>query len=318
MSLNLDHDTVTAIVQKVLQEMIHDPRHRQEPRSGLGETVDEVVEKAASAQKRLLSMSLESRAQIIEAVRRAALENNEMLSALAVRETKLGRFEDKVRENVLCATKTPGIEDLRPMAISGDHGLMLLEYAPVGVIGALTPITNPTGTIINNSIGMIAAGNSVVFNPHPGARETSTRLISLLHEAIVSTGGPEGLIGCVRNPSLETAKQIIEHPHIQMLVATGGRNVVDVVLRSGKKAIGAGAGNPPVLVDETANIRNAAISIVNGASINNNIFCTCEKVVIVVHEVADSLMKFMRETGKVYELNSNEAEKVTHLVVTPP
>jgi len=309
-------DVLENLVQRVLEEIRKDRAAGESGFTGLADTVDEVVERAVDAQRRLLALSMERRGRIIEAMRRAALKDNETLSALAVRETKLGRFEDKVRENILCATKTPGIEDLRPEAISGDHGLMLLEYAPVGVIGALTPITNPTGTLINNSIGMIAAGNSVVFNPHPSARETSTRMIEVLHRAIVDAGGPPGLIGGVKQPTLETAKAIIEHPRVNLLVATGGRPVVNVVLRSGKKAIGAGAGNPPVLVDETANVRNAARSIVNGASINNNIFCTCEKEVIVVEEAADSLLKFLQETGKAYLMNREEAERVTQLVVT--
>jgi propionaldehyde dehydrogenase len=141
--------------------------------------------------------------------------------------------------------------------------------------------------------------------------------IKVIHQAILDAGGPPGLISAVREPDLDTAKQVINHPQVNMLVATGGRPVVDVVLRSGKKAIGAGAGNPPVLVDETAHIRKAAKCIVDGASINNNIFCTCEKEVIVVSEVATSLIKFMEETGKAYLLNREEAEKVTHLVVTP-
>ena len=172
---------------------------------------------------------------------------------MAVEETKLGRYEDKVRENILCATKTPGVEDIEPRACSGDHGLMLLEYAPVGLIGALTPITNPTGTLINNSIGMISAGNAVIFNAHPSATRTSYD-----DAADHSSGDRRCRRPCrdwsrpSRNPTLETAKEVIEHPKINMLVATGGKPIVNIVLRSGKKAIGAGAGNPPALVDETA------------------------------------------------------------------
>ena len=236
---------------------------------------------------------------------------------MAVEETKLGRYEDKVRENILCATKTPGVEDIEPYALSGDHGLMLLEYAPVGLIGALTPITNPTGTLINNSIGMISAGNAVMFNAHPSAKKTSTRCYRSFIRPSSMPADLRDWCRRLRNPSLETAKEVIEHPKINMLVATGGRPIVNIVLRSGKKAIGAGAGNPPALVDETAIIRKAAQCIVSGASINNGIFCTCEKEVIVVEEVADALIKFMQETGRVYLLSPEEAEKVTKLVVTP-
>ena len=261
-------------------------------------------------------MTLESRHKIVEAIRAAALANNETMSALAVRESTLGRYEDKLRENILCATKTPGTEDISPQAVTGDHGLMLLEFAPVGVIGALTPITNPTGTLIHNSISMIAAGNAVVFNPHPSATETSALVIGLIHRAIVDAGGPPGLIAAVRQPTLATAKELMEHPKVNMMVVTGGRPVVKAALRSGKKVIGAGAGNPPVLVDETAHLRSAARSIIDGASLNNNIFCTCEKETIVVDEVASSLIKFMTETGRAYLLNREEADRVTELVVT--
>lgn len=311
-----NQEAVNRVIRLVLEELEKECEGQGTESTGLYDTVDEAVQNAVEAQKRLISMTLESRRKIIQAIRKATLDNNETLSALAVRETKLGRYEDKIRENILCATKTPGVEDIQPQALSGDHGLMLLEFAPVGVIGSLTPITNPTGTLIHNAISMIAAGNAVIFNPHPNAKETSAQVIKLFHHAIAQAGGPPGLISSVRNPTLDTAKQIIEHPKINMLVATGGRPVVNAVLRSGKKAIGAGAGNPPALVDETAHLRKAAQCIINGASINNNIFCTSEKEVLVVEEVASSLIKFMQETGRAYLLNREEAERVTNLVVT--
>ena len=317
MTMEFNEEIVASVVEKVIAALNKGASCQSGDFTGLVDTVDEAVNYAEEAQKKLIVMSLRSRDKIIASIRKAVLANNEVMSALAVRETKLGRYEDKVRENILCATKTPGTEDLRPIALTGDDGLTLVEPAPVGVIGALTPITNPTGTLIHNSISMLAAGNSVVFNPHPSARETSTGMLQIIHKAITDAGGPPGLVTGVRQPTLETAKQLIEHPRIRMLVVTGGRPVVNVVLRAGKKAIGAGAGNPPVLVDETANIRKAAQCIVNGASINNNIFCTCEKEVIVVDEVADSLIKFMQETGKAYLLTPVEAERVTKLVVTP-
>jgi propionaldehyde dehydrogenase len=314
-TMSVQADLLTGVVQKVLEELMGLEEANSKGSTGIHDTVDSAVRSAVKAQRQLLSMPLSIRDEMIAAIRKAALDNNEMLSEMAVQESALGRYEDKIRENILCATKTPGTEDIQPFAKSGDAGLMLLEYAPVGVIGALTPITNPTGTLIHNSISMIAAGNAVVFNPHPSATRTSTRMIELLHNAIVEAGGPQNLINGIRNPTLDTAREIIDHPAINMLVATGGRPVVKAVLSSGKKAVGAGAGNPPVLVDETAHIRKAAECIVDGASINNNIFCTCEKEVIVVEEVADSLIKFMQETGKARLLSSQEEEKVTKLVV---
>jgi len=312
-----NQELISTVVKKVLSEIIGEKILEADGQTGIFETIDQAVENAAGAQKRLLALSLVDRDKIIAAVRQATLDNNEKISAMAVEESGLGRYEDKIRENVLCATKTPGTEDIEPRAYSGDNGLTLVEYAPRGVIGALTPITNPTGTVVNNTISMISAGNAVVFNPHPSARQTSAETIRILHRAIVGAGGPSGLIASVEKPDLNSAKQLIEHPKVDMLVATGGRPVVNVVLRSGKKAIGAGAGNPPALVDETANIRRAAASIIDGASINNNIFCTCEKEVIVVNAVADALINFMLETGKAYLPTPEEAERITRLVVTP-
>ena len=315
--MNITPEAIDQVVSIVLDELGREGESFAAPvADGLYDTVDDAVTSAVEGQRRLIAMTLESRHRIIEAIRAAALANNETMSALAVRETTLGRYEDKLRENILCATKTPGTEDISPHAVTGDHGLMLLEFAPVGVIGALSPITNPTGTLIHNSISMIAAGNAVVFNPHPSARQTSALVFAVVHRAIVDAGGPPGLIASVRAPTLATAKELMEHPNVNLLVATGGREVVKAVLRSGKKAIGAGAGNPPALVDETAHVRHAARSIIDGASMNNNIFCTCEKETIAVDEVASSLIKFMQETGRARVLNREEADRVTELVVT--
>jgi len=310
-------ENISAAVKKVLMELVEERTSQGSGPSGIFETIDEAVENAVVAQKRLKQLPLELRKEIIAAIRKAALDGNERLSALAVQETGLGRYEDKVRENILCASKSTGPEDIEPRAYSGDHGLTLVEYAPRGVIGSLTPITNPTGTVIHNAICMISGGNAVVFNCHPSARETSVQTIKVIHRAIVEAGGPPGLIGAVAKPTLDTARELMEHPKVNMLVATGGKPVVNAVLRSGKKAIGAGAGNPPVVVDETANIRRAAACIINGASINNNIFCTSEKEVIVVDAVADALIKFMQETGKAYLLTPEEAGQITEVVVTP-
>lgn len=316
--MDITTETVDQVVNAILQELGQDQTASTTPTNdGLYDTIDEAVLAAVEAQRRLLAMTVESRYRIIDSIRQAVLAENEALAAFAVRETGLGRFEDKVKENILAATKTPGPEDIKPQAITGDHGLMLLEYAPVGVIGALAPITNPTGTLIHNSISMISAGNAVVFNAHPSAKDTNAMLLRIIHRAIVDAGGPVGLVGAVKQPTLDTARQLVEHPKVNMLVATGGRAVVQVVLKSGKKAIGAGAGNPPVLVDETAHLRHAARCIVDGASINNGIFCTCEKETIVVDEVASSLIKFMQETGRAYLLNAEEAQRVTELVITP-
>src|SRR5699024_8597925 len=208
-----------------------------------------------------------------------SLEYAEELANLAVEETGLGNVNDKIAKNQLAANKTPGIEDLQSNSYSGDDGLTIVEQAPFGLIGSITPTTNPGATIINNSISMVAAGNAVVYNPHPSAKGVSLHALKLLNEAIVQAGGPSHVLTSVGNPTIETSQELMNHKDIHALVVTGGGAVVKAAMSTGKKVIAAGPGNPPVVVDETANIKKAAADIVFGASFDNNILCTDEKEV---------------------------------------
>lgn len=236
------------------------------------------------------------------------------MSRMAVEETEIGRVEDKITKNTAAAKYTPGIENLPTEAKTGEHGLSLVEYCPFGVIGAITPTTNPTETIINNSISMIAGGNTVVFSPHPRAVKTSTFLVQLLNKALVEAGAPANMITMVRKPSIEATDEMIANPKVRMLVATGGPGIVKKVLSSGKKAIGAGPGNPPVVVDETANIEKAAKDIVAGSSFDNNVPCIAEKEVFAVDSIFDYLVINMKSAG-AYEIKEHETiEKLWKLV----
>jgi len=266
---------------------------------GIFATVDQAVEAARVAQPRFAALTLKVRAAILEAIRRSMRENGEALARSAWEETGLGRYEDKVVKNRLVTDKTPGLEDLYPAAISGDHGLTLTEPAPFGVIGAITPCTNPTSTIICNTIGMLAAGNSVVFSVHPLAKSCSIQTIVLLNKAIEGAGGPPNVVNGVSTPSIESAQELMKHPGIRVLVVTGGGVVVKAAMASGKRAICAGPGNPPVVVDESADIAKAARDIVLGASTDNNIICTDEKEVLAVARIADPLLFAMGQSGAV-------------------
>jgi propionaldehyde dehydrogenase len=226
----------------------------------------------------------------------------------------MGRVDDKIAKIILAAKKTPGTEDLIPWAKSGDHGLTLVERGPFGVIASITPVTNPVSTIVNNGIGMIAGGNTVVINPHPRAIRVSIETIKLINDAIAKAGGPRHLICTVKEPTIETSQQMMKHPDVRLISATGGPGVVKAALSSGKKAIGAGAGNPPVVVDETADIAKAAHDIVLGASFDNNLPCISEKVAIVVEEVAQKLMDAFKNEN-VYILNDDEARAITEKVI---
>ena len=257
---------------------------------GVFDELDAAIAAAKSAYDQLKQSSLEQRNKIISNIRKKMLLHADDLAKRAHEETGLGRYEDKIVKNKLVTEKTPGPEILYPNAQSGDRGLMLMEPAPYGVIGAITPVTNPTSTIICNTIGMIAAGNSVVFNVHPSAKNVSIYNIQLLNDAIVESGGPANLVTTVTHPTIESAQQMMKHKDIRLLVVTGGVGVVREAMTSGKRAICAGPGNPPVVIDETADIEHAAKNIVSGASMDNNIICVDEKEVFVVSSVVDQLL----------------------------
>ncbi|MFH0882457.1 MAG: aldehyde dehydrogenase family protein [bacterium] len=260
---------------------------------GIFPDVDSAVAAARKAHLALMEMSLEKREEIIASIRAKMLKYGEYLARKAQKETGLGRVEDKVLKNALVTTKTPGTEVLKPTAYTGDRGLTLIELAPYGVIGAITPVTNPTSSIICNTIGMVAAGNGIVFNPHPSAKSVCNENIVLINAAITAAGGPPNLVTGVGNPTIESAQELMKHPGIRLLVVTGGAGVVKAAMASGKRAVCAGPGNPPVVVDETADLDLAAEKIVFGASMDNNIICVDEKEVFVVESVADSLIQKM-------------------------
>ena len=285
--------------------------------NGVFPDIDSAVAAATVAQRELSALPLDTRRRMIDAIRRAVLASNDSLSAEAVAETGLGNVRDKKVKNELAAMKTPGVEDVEPSAYSDEHGLTITERAPYGVIGAITPVTNPIATITSNSIGMIAAGNSVVFNVHPNAKGVSKRLVVLLNDAITQAGGPLNLLCAVSQPTLESAGELMKHSGVALLVVTGGPGVVKAAMASGKKAICAGPGNPPCVVDATADISKAGRDIVAGSSFDNNVVCICEKVVLAVDSITDRLKQEMRANG-AFELSGNQLEAVTRLVIPSP
>lgn len=280
---------------------------------GIFNTIDEAVKATAIAQKQLDRMTLRKRDEMIASIRSMMLEHAYELASDAVSETGLGRVEDKVAKNKLVSEKTPGTEDLYPTARTGDHGLSLFEPAPYGVIGAITPITNPTSTIICNTIGMVAAGNGVVFNVHPGVKNTSIKNINLINQAITKVGAPANLVTGIAEPTIESAQQLMRHPGVRILVITGGGGVVQEAMNSGKRAICAGPGNPPVVVDETADLERAGEFIVKGASFDNNIICVDEKELIAVDSIADQLIQIMTKKGAVL-LDSTRLKQIENLI----
>ncbi len=312
---------IQTIVGRVVDELTAQSgreRAREAPKPfdgrGILEDVNAAVGAAGRSFAEFADIPLATRKDIVAAMRKAALANAELLSRMAVSETALGRYEDKVRKNTLVAAATPGVEDLHPVAFSGDHGLTLVERAPYGVIGSITPSTNPSETIICNAIGMVAGGNAVVFNPHPSARVVSLTAIDILNRAISEAGGPRALLYSVDNPSVASSQELMTHAGVRLLVVTGGPGVVKAAMASGKKVIAAGPGNPPVVVDETADVSAAARDIISGATLDNNIVCIAEKVIIAVKAISTELRRALVDAGAV-ELRGQAADRVTSTVI---
>lgn len=280
-------------------------------------TVDAAVSAATEAQKLFHDLSLNVRKDVIQAMRETSIANAALWGKMAVDETKIGRVEDKTKKNLLCATRTPGVEDLHSHAYTGDKGLTLVEYVPFGVVAAVTPSNNPVATVISNAIAILAGGNSVVFAPHPAACNVSHEVIRALVLAAVSAGAPTGLITSVSPASQETTRSLLAHPGVHLNMVTGGPSIVKVAMTTGKacKTIAAGPGNPPVVVDETAIFPGCVQEIIFGASFDNNVLCIAEKEVIVVEAARAGFLKSMRTDPRAFELSLAQMDALTALVI---
>jgi propionaldehyde dehydrogenase len=309
---NVDEDQVRRIVEAVVQQVMTDGGGNGRAvgiTDGVFPTMDAAVDAATRAQRELVKMTLEQRHRLVEALRAATRANAEDFSRRTLAETGMGRLEDKILKHQNAARLTPGIEDLQTTSWTGDHGLTVVEMAPYGVVGAVTPSTHPVPTMANNAICVIAGGNSAVFNVHPGAKNVSMHAARVLNQALVAAGGPPNLISTVAEPTLETAQELFTHPGINLLLITGGPGVANAAMQSPKKAIVAGPGNPPVVVDETANLEKAARDIIDGGAFDNNILCIGEKQVFVVEQVADELKRLMVQYS-AYELDASQIEQL--------
>ncbi len=321
MARNLTEAEIREVVSQVLNQVAAVPtasfdstQYAGKKFVGVFDDMNDAIAAAQVAYKAVRAMSVEKREQLITEIRRLTRAEAHIMAEIGVKETGMGRVDHKTAKHMLVADKTPGTEDIVSAAKTGDYGLTLVEMAPFGVVGAITPSTNPSETVICNSIGMIAAGNGVVFNPHPNAIATSNYAVDLVNRASKAMGGPEILVCSMKKPTLESAAIMQSHPLIRLLVCTGGPGVVKAVLSSGKKAIGAGAGNPPVIVDDTADIQKAGKDIIDGCTFDNNLPCIAEKEVFAFRNIADELISVMLKNG-AYMIDSAQAAKLADIVL---
>jgi aldehyde dehydrogenase len=279
-------------------------------RFGVFYDANEAVVAARQAFEQFRRCSKDDRRRVIDIIRRISIDQCEELGLMEMEETKIGRPQHKIEKLKTLGLRTPGVEFLETKAFSGDHGLAIIERAPFGVIGAITPVTHSLPTITGNAVSMLAGGNTVVVNPHPSGKRVAAEGVRRFNEAIVRELGIDNLICVIAEPTLESANALFAHRQVALICVTGGPAVARAALNSGKRAIVAGPGNPPVVVDETADLDNAARSIIQGASYDNNLLCIAEKEVFVVDSVFDAMMSAMERAGAV-RLNASQIAALT-------
>ena len=308
-SETLIRDVVAQVLSQVQRTTVN-PATTGTRHFGLFDDVDLAVRSAREAYQQLARKGLDARRRVIEIIRSISIEQCEELGRMEMEETGIGRLEHKIEKLRTLGERTPGVEFLQSQAFSGDHGLAVVERAPFGVIGAITPVTHSLPTITGNAVSMIAAGNALVVNPHPSGKRVAAEGVRRFNQAIYREVGIDNLISLIVEPTLETAEALFTHRDINLICVTGGPAVARAALNSGKRAIVAGPGNPPVVVDETADLDRAARCIIQGAAYDNNLLCIAEKEVFVVASVFDAMLQAMERAGAV-RLRSCEIDRLT-------
>ncbi len=315
--MQVTEELIRNVVQQVLTEVgpapVAGPGHAG--RHGIFTCVDEAVAAATEAFEQLSRRSLEDRGRIIDHIRRISIDQSVELGTMEMEETQIGRLAHKIEKLKTLGQKSPGIEFLRSEVFSGDHGLAVIEHAPFGVIGAITPVTHSLPTITGNAVSMIAAGNTLVVNPHPSGKKVAAEGVRRFNKAIHRDLGIDNLICVIAEPTLESADAIFNHQGVKLICVTGGPFVARAAMKASKRAIVAGPGNPPVVVDETADLDRAARAMIQGASYDNNLLCIAEKEVFVVDRVFDAMLDAMERAGAV-RLNTREIEALTTVAIT--
>ena len=283
-------------------------------RDGVFSTVDEAVNAAFEAQKKIAAMSFDDRKRIIDIIVRICNDRREELGRMELEETKVGRLDHKILK-LTNMRLVLGVEAMRSDARSTPTGLCIIEHAPWGVIGMMLPVTHSVPTMASNAINILAAGNTAVFGPHPSGARVAQYALQLWNREIERELGVANVLTTVREPSIEAAEQIFHHPKIALLCVTGGSAVARAAAQSGKRVIAGGPGNPPVVVDETADLDRAARCIIDGAAFDNNLLCIGEKEVFVVASVANAFREAMRRAG-AFELDAAAIERLTQAAFT--
>lgn len=323
--MNLDEKAINQIVETVVKRLTERsaktaetgtaesvPEGRTPVKDGVFQDIEDAVNAAEEAQRALVALPLKVREGIIQAIRDLGHANSEEYGLIEFEDTGLGSAVDNTKK-IVASVQVLGMEDLEPEVFMGDQGLTIIERTPMGVIASVNPVTNGSPTILFNAIMMMAGGNTIVNNPHPKTRSISARVIRDLNRVIIKAGGPANCVCCLEDPSVPSAQALMTHPKVRLIAVTGGHGVVAFANQTGKRVIAGGPGNPPAVVDETADLERAAQSIIGGAAFSNCMACSSEKEIFVVESVADRFKERLVANG-AYELTPAQGEELlTHI-----
>jgi len=309
--MSVDRNQIETIVERVMQELASSSKTKNtascaDQSHGVFAEMEDAIQAAVCAHEQLVQLPMIVREEILQAIRDTGWANREAYGRMELEETDLGAAEGTVMK-LEVACNVPGMEDLKPEVFTGDRGVTINERIPVGVIASINAVTNAAPGIVHNGIMMLAGGNTVIVNPHPKTKIISARVVKDLNQAVIAVGGPANCITTVAEPDIPTAQLLMTHPRINMIAVTGGHRVVEFATKTGKRVLAGGPGNPPVVVDETADLDHAAQCIIRGASLSNCTPCSSEKEIFVVNSVADRLKELLIKYG-AYELNADQGE----------
>ncbi len=290
---------------------------KEDKEENVQKMIGNLVQKANKAQNDLKEFDQEDIDEIVEEMALAAVNNHMELADLAVEDTELGVYEDKVTKNLYSTEYVyDSIKDKKTIGVineNEDEGTVDIAE-PKGVIAGITPVTNPTSTTIYKALIALKAGNSIIFAFHPQAQECSAKTAEILHNAAVEAGAPENCIQWIEKPSLEATNSLMEHEEVDLILATGGSGMVKAAYSSGTPAIGVGPGNCPAFVEKSADLKQAINDIVMGKTFDNGTICSSEQSIILNEEIAEEGKELLKE-HHAYILNEEETKKVEEVVI---
>ena len=277
--------------------------------------INELVKNARCAYEDFLTFDQTSIDNIVKKMTISALNKHRELAKMAINETQMGVYEDKITKNIFASEYVyNSIKNLKTVGIVNEEEDYMEVAEPIGVVAGVTPVTNPTSTTIFKSLIAIKTKNPIIFSFHPKAQKCSIAAAQLLLDAAIEAGAPKNCIQWINKPSIEASQKLMLHPDVDIILATGGPGMVKSAYSTGKPALGVGAGNVPCYIEKTANIKRSVNDLVLSKSFDNGTICASEQAVIIDREISDEVISILKERN-CYFLNKEEMLKLQKIAI---